>query len=126
MINGQAAFVLPRYNNTKYIRVKNGNHFGIIDIIGAMQKERIDIEDWYKQRHLLNRQFSVQSTQNSEVLNLQIVNLYQMQQEFLDCFNDIFLGAMNTLKKAWINKLEAMQKCSNIQQKKKELKAKNE
>jgi hypothetical protein len=35
LIKGRASFVLPRYKNTPYIKIKEGNHFGIIDIVGS-------------------------------------------------------------------------------------------
>lgn len=38
LIKGTASFVLPKYENTRYINLNIGDHFGIIDIIGSQQK----------------------------------------------------------------------------------------
>ena len=35
LVDGDAAFVLPSFKNTKYITIENGDHFGIIDIMGS-------------------------------------------------------------------------------------------
>ncbi len=32
MINGVAGYVLPRFDNTVYIKIENGDHFGLIDL----------------------------------------------------------------------------------------------
>jgi hypothetical protein len=33
LVNGIAGFVLPRFDNTVYIRIESGDHFGYTDII---------------------------------------------------------------------------------------------
>jgi hypothetical protein len=35
IVQGSAAFVLPSYLNTKYIDIKVGDQFGLIDIVGS-------------------------------------------------------------------------------------------
>lgn len=47
LIKGKASFVLPRYKNTSYINIKNGNHFGVIDIVGSAHTQNIDMKEWY-------------------------------------------------------------------------------
>jgi len=34
-MSGESAFVLPSFDNTKYINIGVGDHFGIIDIVGS-------------------------------------------------------------------------------------------
>ena len=36
MKDGNCGMVLPRHSNIKYIEIKSGNYFGIIDIVGSM------------------------------------------------------------------------------------------
>ena len=36
LIKGMASFVLPAYENTSYVNINRGNHFGIMDIIGSI------------------------------------------------------------------------------------------
>jgi hypothetical protein len=108
--------VLPRYRNTPYIKIKEGNHFGIIDIVGSCQINDVDLSDWYKKKSLLSRQFTIQSRNQCEVLILSLQHLYQMEQEFIDCFDDLFQSSLLRLKNAWLMKLKSMQKCQEIQQ----------
>ena len=35
MIDGVASFVLPSFDNTQYIKIEVGDHFGMIDIAGS-------------------------------------------------------------------------------------------
>ena len=35
IIKGDAALVLPLYDNAKYVTIDSGDHFGIVDIIGS-------------------------------------------------------------------------------------------
>lgn len=55
LINGRAAFVLPRYKNTPFVNIDIGNQFGEIDIIGSAQLQSIPSEDWYRLRANLTR-----------------------------------------------------------------------
>lgn len=86
MIKGLGSFVLPRYKNTPYIVINGGSHFGVIDIVGSCNIQNIDIKEWFVKRVNLMRQFSVQSIVNSEVLCLNVQQLFQMENEFNDCF----------------------------------------
>jgi hypothetical protein len=36
LLKGEASFVLPSYENTPYIKVTEGGHLGIIDIVGSI------------------------------------------------------------------------------------------
>ena len=36
MHNGECGYVIPKYDNIKYIDIPEGSHFGIIDIIGCI------------------------------------------------------------------------------------------
>ena len=40
LIKGKAAFVLPSYENTRYIDINSGNHFGVMDIIGSVASNK--------------------------------------------------------------------------------------
>lgn len=70
--------------------------------------------DWYKKRSVLNRQFSVQSHENTECLALTIEQLGHMEQEFPDCYNDLLYSSIRRLRNAWTNKLAAMARCADI------------
>jgi hypothetical protein len=38
-----------------------------------------------------------------------------MEQEFIDCFDDLFQSSMLRLKNAWLLKLKSMEMCQTIQ-----------
>ena len=47
LTNGMASFVLPSYENTSYVNINNGNHFGVMDIIGSIvTNDNIDFKSW--------------------------------------------------------------------------------
>ena len=84
MIQGYAAFVHPSFRNTRYISIENGDHFGILDIVGTVsQNESIELYEWYSKKHLIKRQFTIQAIIDCEVMTLNIDNLNLMQQEFI-------------------------------------------
>jgi hypothetical protein len=68
MTEGEAYFVLPGYKNHRYIMIKTGSCFGIVDIHGSAQIESFDPLDFQKNKHLLKRQFSVQANGECETL----------------------------------------------------------
>lgn len=54
--HGECGFVLPRHSNIKYIEIKSGNFFGIIDIVGSMLTiEAEDFENWNHYKEKLKR-----------------------------------------------------------------------
>lgn len=55
LINGEAAFTLPKYQNTQYINIQIGTHFGLIDIVGSTHTQNIDMDQWYTNRQSLVR-----------------------------------------------------------------------
>jgi CRP-like cAMP-binding protein len=81
LIKGTAGFVLPLYDNAKYVNINVGDHFGVIDIIGCQPKDLdISLVDWiihswinYKSR--LRRQFTVMASHAVEVLTVSIPDL---------------------------------------------------
>lgn len=110
-VTGSAAFVLPSFDNTKYIDIRVGDKFGIIDIIGSTQVNNLLENEWYNNRHLLQRQFTVMATKNSEFLQLNLQTLHEMEQEFKDAYESLFENNIEILKKSILLKLEAMTKC---------------
>ena len=76
MISGVAGFVLPSFKCCAYIQIHDGDHFGVMDIIGSTQIENVEICDWYNKKSILKRQFTVQAKDDSEILTLSILNLF--------------------------------------------------
>lgn len=56
MRHGECGFVLPRHSNIKYIDIKSGNLFGIIDIVGSMLfSDADDFDNWILYKDKLKR-----------------------------------------------------------------------
>lgn len=79
--------------------------------MGSCSSQNIELVDWYKKKAHLLRQFSIQSTSDTETLVLKLEFLAQMEQEFADYFTDLFDMAITRLKTAWVTKLNAMKNC---------------
>ena len=104
--------MLPAFNNLPYIHVCTGQSYGVIDLISSCSTLDIDFyEDWYDKKLLMHRQFTIQSLGNSEILNLNIQNLYKMQIEFQDCFKDLVIHSFDRLQNVLNLKLKAIKTC---------------
>ena len=56
LIKGMASFVLPSYENTSYINIYKGYHFGVMDIIGSVVTNHdVDFEDWFIHKDTIHR-----------------------------------------------------------------------
>ena len=51
LVKGEAGYVLPRYQNRVYKRIKEGEHFGHVDL--AEDNEFLSTDDLTKKRVLL-------------------------------------------------------------------------
>jgi CRP-like cAMP-binding protein len=56
LLKGESGFVLPRFNNTVYILICQGDYFGTLDLIPESSKIKVgsDVKTWE-----LKRQFTV-------------------------------------------------------------------
>ena len=63
-----------------------GDHFGIIDIVGSILHSKVDLDNWINHKDLLQRQFTVMSLMESEVLCLAVQDLNRMKQEFYEVY----------------------------------------
>lgn len=110
MLNGEANYVLTRYDNTPYIKLDPGDQFGVIDIIGSSTGD-FDPLNWMEQRSKILRQFTTMSFSMSETLILNIEDLSKMEKEFINEYKLLFSEGKKELKNAWIVKLKATTKC---------------
>ena len=79
LIKGRAGFVLPKYKNATFIDINVGAHFGIIDIVGSILQAKLDLDSWINHKDLLQRQFTIMSLKQSEVLVLAVQDLNRMK-----------------------------------------------
>ena len=117
MISGNAQFVLPAFENVGYIDIKIGNVFGIIDIIGSAQSKDIDFKDWFQNKQLMQRQFTIMATSQVEVQFLSLKDLNRMEIEFYDYYQDLIANRLNFLRNCLTIKLSAINHCSMTQKK---------
>ena len=53
MKSGECGFVIPKYDNKKYIDIPIGYHFGVIDIIGSilsLDNGILKLKQWNKHK----------------------------------------------------------------------------
>lgn len=115
MKSGSVGYVLPKYDNTKYIDVQDGSDFGSEDIVGSVMKEDfIKEEDWISQKDKLTRQFTVMADQNSELLSLSIVDLHKMQLEYSESYQKLIDTGYMRLEYALLIKFECVNECQEV------------
>lgn len=51
MVRGDASFVLPSFENARYINIRVGDHFGVIDIPSSAEKQEFPIEEWFDKKN---------------------------------------------------------------------------
>jgi len=113
LVKGKAGFVLPKYQNTTFIEIGVGSHFGLIDIVGSILQAQFDLESWILHKDVLQRQFTVMSLKDSEVMCLTVQDLNRMKQEFLEVYQKLFADAYTRLRRALTFKLKAMKICAD-------------
>ena len=94
LVAGDAGCVLPRFENKIYLDIKQGQHFGHVDL--GEDKKFVGTFDPNKKRkghftkELLIRRFTVQSFGVCELLALSIKDLLKMKFEFPKLFDELF------------------------------------
>ena len=116
LIDGLASFVLPSYDNTRYIDIEVGDNFGMIDIIGSTRTQDFEMNEWYEKKNQLKRQFSVMAINNVVIQILSMQDLFRMEQEFESCFESMVTESNCLLSPSLQQKLSAMKTCSKQQQ----------
>ena len=111
LVKGVAGYVLPRYDNTVYIRIEEGDHFGHVDLVldQHILMEQFNIK--MKQEKNLTRRFTVQALINCELLLLMIEDIDKMKIEFPEKFEHLFMNSYRRLKKELEIKIEAIKLC---------------
>lgn len=94
--------------------MQKGNLFGLSDIFGSQQVHQFEIEQWHKHKTSIQRQFTVMSRSDSELLSLSYSDLYLMSQEFIDCYNDLMEESLKLFRRVLMVKLIAMKFCRNL------------
>lgn len=110
---GNCGYVLPKFENAKYIDIQPGMDFGMEDIVGSIIKSEENIQDeWISHKDQLIRQFTVLgNNESSLLLMLSINDLHRMQLEFVESYEQLFLHSYKRLEGALKHKIESVNKC---------------
>ena len=89
---GNCGFVLPKYDNAKYINLKPGTNFGVEDIIGSIIKnDEVTDDDWMSHKDKLLRQFTIYGESDRQMyLALSITDINRMALEFAEVYSLLF------------------------------------
>ena len=92
LIHGIAGFVIPELDNTVFIKIEEGDHFGHTDIV--QDNFFIEYQMSTKKKVLRNRdiirRFTVQAIVSCELLILTIDDLERIKADFPDVFTELF------------------------------------
>lgn len=113
LVEGSAAYVLPRYNNKIYVMLDKGENFGHVDV--AIDPDMISFDIRFNTRSLKSRKivrrFTVQAVENCDMFILRIDDLEKLKFEFPEMYAELFDGANDRLKCELLLKLEVINKC---------------
>lgn len=102
IVNGEAAYVLPRFKNKVFTAFKKGEHFGHIDLFGIRNfDEPLLLQNSShkpKKKRELIRKFTVQAKGDSELLTLSVPDLDKMRIEFPEIYQELHKGSIDRLK----------------------------
>ncbi|CDW88827.1 cation channel family protein [Stylonychia lemnae] len=113
---GVAGYVLPRFDNTIYIQVDKGDHFGELDLVydPMILDDQINIKKKTQKNKDIFRRFSIQAVINCELLILTIDDIDKMKLEFPEVFDDLFNNSIKRLEKVHKLKMDAIEQCDKI------------
>lgn len=91
--------------------------FGVIDIMGSCQKHEYETEDWHQHKACIQRQFTVRSQCDTDVLLFSYNDLHRMTHEFSEYYDVLLDEAFSLFRRVLLVKLLAMKQCRGISRK---------
>ena len=110
IINGKAAYVLDNYKNYEYIKIKQGDEFGLADIALDTIHKGIRIDKLKQNKDLIHRQFSIMATGDIELYCFSVNNLNQMGDNFQEIYFEFLNYGFKSMRSAWMIKQKALRK----------------
>lgn len=109
---GDVGFVLPKYNNVKYINVDEGAHFGIIDIMcSIIHCTNVKMDNWIEHKGEIRRFTTIMAMKESTLLTMEMAVLFRLKQEFSEIYNTIYEKAIMQAQKVLTIKVETILLC---------------
>lgn len=93
--------MLPRFDNTIYIIIEEGDHFGVIDLVPDDKKKKNKSKrrkTMKKEAWEVKRKFTVQSIMKSSIMALKVEDLSKINSEFPDIYEELFFSAFRRQK----------------------------
>ncbi|CDW71411.1 UNKNOWN [Stylonychia lemnae] len=111
-----AGYVIPRFDNTVYIQIDKGDHFGELDLVydPKILSLTINIKKKAQKNKDIFRRFSVQAIINCELLILTLDDIDKMKLEFPEVFDDLFNNSLKRLEKVLKLKIDAVEQCESV------------
>jgi hypothetical protein len=111
MVQGSAGYVLPRFNNKSYISIEQGDLFGHVDL--ANNKDMFKMQKSIRKRKSkkkvdLIRKFTVQASENCDLLTLTLEDLDKMYLEFPEICKELIQDAENRLQNELMIKIDSI------------------
>ena len=117
LIKGEAGYALPNYDNAVYIKVDEGDHFGVADIVGSFSNHEVGFkDDWISRKAHLQCQFTVIAITKATVLSFEVDSFHRMQIEHPDLYEELIVESMTQLRNILLHRFKAMKEC-RLQQK---------
>ena len=92
--------VSPSIHLHQFIKIEEGDLFGIIDLVGSLFKIDKRIDKWFESKDSLRRIMSCLAISEAETMTLSLEDLYKMEQEWPLQFDEMFNNGKKRLIKA--------------------------
>lgn len=96
-----------KFDSLSFIDISEGEHFGEIDLLpfkddkGELKKKEASDDQ------ALRRLFSVQAKSFSRILCLKVEDLERIEQEYPECYTELFKNSLNRLRTTYELRLKA-------------------
>ena len=111
---GGCAFVHPNFNNTPYIEMNEGQHFGMEDLVTGIDKLE-DQTNWIQYKSRFRRQFTAQALHGQKELTttllLSVMLIYRMKVEFREAYEELYTVSKKRGEKALQIKMQTLTQC---------------
>ena len=117
-LHGKAAYVLPRWNNSKYFDIIKGDIFGLEDAIYTLSTEAqsaFDVRMMTKKQFYGDRRFAVMVAQETmfETLSLKVTDLQKIALEFPRTIEYLYEDQSEHLRGVLVARLSRMEELKN-------------